>query len=59
MKLFLITAGTVFGLIVIAHFGRIYVEPQMASDPWFWAITVLAGVLSFWAWWLVWKMRRS
>jgi hypothetical protein len=58
MKLFLMTAGTVFGLIVIAHLARVHAESQMASDPFFWAITILAGALSSWAWWLVWKMRR-
>ena len=58
MKAFLITAGTVFGLVVIAHIMRIAVEPQMAEDPWFWAITVVAGVLSLWAWVLVWLLRR-
>jgi hypothetical protein len=59
MKAFLITTGTVFGLIVIAHLARVHAESQMASDPIFWAITVLAGALSAWAWRLVWKMRRA
>ena len=59
MKAFLITAGTVFGLIVVAHIARITVEPQIAKDPWFWATTVLAGVLSLWAWRLLWRLRHS
>jgi hypothetical protein len=58
MKAFLITAGAVFGLIVIAHIIRVKVEPQMSSDPWFWAITVVAGALSLWAWWLAWRLHR-
>ena len=36
MKAFLITAGVVFGLIVVAHVFRVAEEPQMAKDPWFW-----------------------
>jgi hypothetical protein len=59
MKTFLVTAGIVFGLIVIAHVARILVEPQMASDPSFWAITVVAGALSLWAWWLAWRLHRQ
>ncbi len=58
MKAFLITVGIVFGLIVVAHFMRIAAEPEMAKEPWFWAITALAGALSVWAWVLVWRMRR-
>jgi hypothetical protein len=59
MKAFLITAGTVFGLLVIAHLMRVSVEPQMARDPWFWATTAVAGALSLWAWLLVWRSRRG
>ncbi len=59
MKAFLITSGAVFGLIVVAHLVRVIVEPQMASDPWFWALTVVAGALSFWAWRLAWRLHRS
>ncbi len=53
MKAFLITAGTVFGLIVIAHLARIVAEPNMAREPWFWALTILAAALSGWAFRLV------
>ena len=59
MKAFLVTAGTVFGLLVVVHVVRMSVEPRMAKDPWFWAITVVAGGLSLWAWRLVWRLRRS
>jgi hypothetical protein len=59
MKAFLIVVGVVFGLIVVAHIARVAVEPAMAKDPWFWALTLLAGVLSLWAWVLVWRMRRA
>ena len=57
MKPFLITAGTVFGLVVVAHVARIVAEPQIAREPWFLALTLAAAALSAWAWWLVWKLR--
>ena len=59
MKAFLVTSGTIFGLLVVVHAYRITIEPQMARDPWFWAITVLAAILSLWAWRLVWQSRRT
>ena len=57
MKAFLIVTGTVFGLIAIAHIARISVEPQMAGEPWFWLLTIVAAALSAWAWRLVWIAR--
>jgi hypothetical protein len=50
MKAFLITAGTVFGLVVVAHVARMFSEPQLVREPWFWALTVLSAALSAWAW---------
>ena len=57
MRPFLITAGSVFGLVVVAHVARIVAEPQMAKEPWFLALTLAAAALSAWAWRLVWKSR--
>jgi hypothetical protein len=59
VKAFLVVAGSVFGLIVVAHIARITVEPEMAKEPWFWLITIVAAVLSGWAWRLVWRAPRS
>jgi NO-binding membrane sensor protein with MHYT domain len=59
MKAFLIVAATVFTLIVLAHIARITVEPEKAKDPWFLALTIVAGGLGAWAWQLVWRTRRS
>jgi xanthine/uracil permease len=59
MKPFLIVVGTVFGLIVVAHLARTVVEPQMARDPWFWFLTILAAGMSAWAWRLLWTSRAS
>ena len=58
MKPFLMTAGTVFGLIVVAHIARMIVEPHVVHDPWFWLLTVVAAGLSAWAWRLVWASAR-
>ena len=59
MRAFLAVVGTIFGLIVIAHIARIFAEPRMASEPWFWAITVIAAALSAWSWYLFWKSPGS
>ena len=59
MKIFLVTIGTVFALIVIAHIARIASEPEMAREPWFWLLTVVAAALSAWAWRLWWTFEPS
>jgi hypothetical protein len=59
MKAFLITAAIVFDLVVLAHNARIVVEPRVARDPWFLGITLVALVLSGWAWVLVLLSRRN
>ena len=58
MKAFLATAGTVFGLVVLAHLARMVAEPRVAREPWFLLLTVVAGALSAWAWWLLWSSGR-
>jgi hypothetical protein len=59
MKAYLITTGTVFGLIVLAHVWRVVAEsPQLATDPWFVALTILAAALSIWAWRLLGRVAR-
>jgi len=59
MKPFLITVGTVFALIVAAHILRIFAEPNMAREPWFWAITIVAAALSAWAWRLLGRLPAN
>lgn len=59
MKAFLITAAIVFDLVVLAHIARIVAEPRVARDPWFLGITLVALVLSGWAWVLVLLSRRN
>ena len=33
MKAYIVTTGTLFGLIVVAHVLRIVAEPHLAADP--------------------------
>ena len=58
MKVFVIVAGTIFGLIVVAHIVRLAYEPHQARQPFFIVITLVAAVLSVWAFRLVWQTRR-
>ena len=54
MKAYLITTGTVFGLITLAHIWRVFVEgPHLATDPVFVLLTVAAVALCVWAWCLL------
>jgi len=54
MKAYLITTGGLFGLITLAHLWRIVDEwPQLATDPGYLLLTVVAASLSLWAWRLV------
>lgn len=60
MKAYLITTGTVFGLITLAHVLRVIVEGGgLARDPWFVLLTLIAAALSFWAWRLLGRSSGS
>jgi hypothetical protein len=59
MKTYVITTGVVFGVLALLHLWRAIAEgPQLASDPWFLVITVIAAALSLWAFRLVWLSSR-
>ena len=50
MKAYLITTGTVFGLITVAHVGRIVAEgSRLFTEPVFLLLTVLSAALCVWA----------
>ena len=50
MRAYLATTGVMFALIAIAHVWRIAVESRaLATEPWFMALTVVAVVMSVWA----------
>lgn len=56
MKAYLITSGTIFGLITLAHVARVVWEnPHLGREPWFVLLTLLAAALSVWAWILIGK----
>ncbi len=60
MKAYLITTGTVFGLITLAHVCRVFAEGRhLATDPLFILLTVAAAALCVWAWRLVRRLPRS
>ena len=60
MKAYLITTGTVFALITLAHLFRAYAEGwHLATDPVFILLTVAAAGLSCWAWRLLRRSSRS
>lgn len=49
MKAYVVTTGTLFGLITLAHLWRMVEERRLATEPWYVLITVAAAALSVWA----------
>jgi hypothetical protein len=50
MKAYLLTTGSLFGLITIVHVWRMVVEAGVATrDPWIILMTVLSAALCVWA----------
>ena len=58
MRGYVITTGTIFGLLTAAHVWRIIVEPHLATHHSYILITVAAAALSGWACRLLWLARR-
>jgi hypothetical protein len=55
MKPYLITTGTLFTLLAVAHVLRTIAEwSRLASDPWFIlegpGLGVIGAAIAFWAW---------
>jgi hypothetical protein len=60
MKAYLMTTGSVFGLIVLAHVWRVIAEgPHLVSDPWYILLTAAAAALCVWAWRLLRLLGRQ
>ena len=64
MKAYLITTGTLFALLALAHVLRTIGEwPRLTTDPWFVlegpGIGIAAAALCFWAWRLLRHSARS
>ena len=54
MKAYLLTTGTVFALLTLAHVWRVLAESSsLARDPWYVLITIASAALSIWALFLV------
>lgn len=50
MRVYALTTGVIFALLAVAHLYRIIGESHhLATDPWFLIITVIAALLSVWA----------
>lgn len=50
MKAYVITTGTVFGLLTLAHVWRFLEEgSHLAKDPFYILVTVVAAALFVWA----------
>lgn len=51
MKAYVMTTGSLFGLLVLVHVWRAVEEgPQLATRPEYVVVTVLAAAMCFWAW---------
>ena len=64
MKAYLISTGSLFGLLAILHVWRVIAEwPRPINDHGFALLMlitiVLPGALSLWAWCLVWKLPNK
>ena len=58
MTAYLATSGSLFGLLALVHVWRIAEEGWgPTTNPWFVAITLVAGALSVWGFRLLWRMR--
>ena len=50
MRAYLISTGVLFALVAVAHVWRVIVESRaLATDPWYVLLTILAAVMSAWA----------
>ena len=64
MKAYLVTTGTLFGLIAVMHLLRAIAERSLLrTDPWYFlgmtALGIVAAALSVWAWRLLRLQGRS
>jgi hypothetical protein len=63
MKAYLITTGSIFALLTLAHVWRAIAEwPPSAGDPWYFVeagVGAVAAALSLWAWSLLRASGRS
>jgi hypothetical protein len=59
LKAYVMTTGTVFGLIVVAHIWRAVAEGlSIAENPLYILLTAAAAALALWAYWVFKSMPR-
>jgi hypothetical protein len=58
MKAYLATTAALFVLLTVLHIVRATQETNLARDPWFLLVTVLAAALAVWALSLLRKTAR-
>jgi uncharacterized membrane protein len=49
MRAYVLTSGSIFGVIVLAHIWRIFLEPHVLREPFWVLITLAAAGLTLWA----------
>ena len=49
MRAYILTSGSIFGLIVLAHVLRLVAEPQVLREPVWILLTLAAAGLCVWA----------
>jgi hypothetical protein len=50
MKAYLITTGALFGLLALVHVWRVIdAERELATDPWYILVALVAAAMSVWA----------
>jgi uncharacterized membrane protein len=59
VKTYVLTTGSLFGLIAAVHVWRMFVEPHLATHHWYIVLTLAAAALSVWAWRLLRRQARS
>ena len=59
MRAYLVSTGSLFGLIALVHVWRMIVEPHVATHAWYVPLTLAAAALSAWAWRLFRLQARS
>jgi hypothetical protein len=57
MKAYVMTTGTVFGLLTLAHLWRLVEEGSHLATPWYILITAAAAILSGWGFGLLLRQR--
>lgn len=60
MKSYLITTGTLFGLLTLAHVWRVFEEGRhLVMDPWYVLVSVISAAMCVWAFRLLRLSTRS